>query len=141
MKTTSTLLALASGSLFTLAAGCTNNNCARAVTGTNGLPPVSSKKADCSSFFKITVTPAVFTSTVWATVTPFTVTPATITYTVVDSTQIVSVSSHKKPKRARGRICCDGGAVADSVTPHRTPSPPLQSPKYQRISDDKYRAA
>ena len=94
MKTTTTLLVLGLGLPLVLAAECRANNCARAVTGTAGLPPpVSSKRADCSSFFRITVTPAVFTSTVYETVTPFTVTPATVTETVTDSTQTNFVSA------------------------------------------------
>jgi len=41
--------------------GCTSNNCARAVTGTNaGQPPVTLRQSDCSSFMRKTVA---FTST------------------------------------------------------------------------------
>jgi hypothetical protein len=35
---------------------CNADNCARAVTGTNGLP-LSIKSSDCASFFAVTVTP------------------------------------------------------------------------------------
>ncbi|OIW30412.1 hypothetical protein CONLIGDRAFT_668434 [Coniochaeta ligniaria NRRL 30616] len=41
--------------------GCTSNNCARAVTGTNpGQPPLTVRQSDCSSFMRKTL---VFTST------------------------------------------------------------------------------
>jgi hypothetical protein len=37
---------------------CGGNNCDRAVTGTReGLPPIASRRADCSSFQLTTVTP------------------------------------------------------------------------------------
>lgn len=36
---------------------CAADNCARAVTGTATAPPLSSRKADCSSFLRRTVTP------------------------------------------------------------------------------------
>lgn len=38
--------------------GCNADNCARAVTGTrDGLLPITSRQADCSSFMRATVTP------------------------------------------------------------------------------------
>ncbi|KAH8777975.1 hypothetical protein BGZ57DRAFT_854011 [Hyaloscypha finlandica] len=40
------------------------NNCQRGVGGTAGVnPPLSSRLADCSSLFTVTVTPAVYTTT------------------------------------------------------------------------------
>jgi len=40
-------------------AACSDNNCARAVTGTRDKnPPLASRRADCSSFQLATVTPA-----------------------------------------------------------------------------------
>ena len=44
---------------------CAGNNCNRAITGTrDGLPPVSLRSADCSSFLRTTVTPAPTTVTI-----------------------------------------------------------------------------
>jgi len=38
---------------------CTpGNNCQRGVTGSGNKPPLSSRLADCSSFMRVTVTPA-----------------------------------------------------------------------------------
>jgi hypothetical protein len=51
------LVSLAFGSILEQRA-CAGNNCNRAVTGTrDGLPPLSSRSADCSSFLLTTVTP------------------------------------------------------------------------------------
>ncbi|KAL0940431.1 uncharacterized protein CTRU02_203194 [Colletotrichum truncatum] len=65
-------------SLATLALGsviekreCAGNNCNRQVTGTReGLLPISSRKADCSSFLQATVTPSPTTVTVTITAAP-----------------------------------------------------------------------
>ncbi|KAK6342052.1 hypothetical protein TWF730_001534 [Orbilia blumenaviensis] len=65
---------------------CNADNCARAVTGTAVKLALESRRADCSSFFRTTVTPDVFTEVVWETVTPFTVTPVTNTETVFVAT-------------------------------------------------------
>lgn len=44
---------------------CSGNNCNRQVTGTRpGLLPISSRKADCTSFLKTTVTPSPTTVTI-----------------------------------------------------------------------------
>ncbi|KAK6005728.1 hypothetical protein QM012_007370 [Aureobasidium pullulans] len=64
---------------------CNADNCARAVTGTaRASPPLASRLADCSSFQKVTITPAAVTSTI-------TITPSTsvITDTIVASSTIV----------------------------------------------------
>lgn len=51
-------VAAAMASVIERTNGCNADNCARAVTGTReGLPPISSRKADCSSFMRATVTP------------------------------------------------------------------------------------
>lgn len=51
-------VAAAMASVIERTNGCNADNCARAVTGTrDGLPPISSRKADCSSFMRATVTP------------------------------------------------------------------------------------
>ncbi|KAL6693311.1 hypothetical protein J3F84DRAFT_350715 [Trichoderma pleuroticola] len=51
--------------------GCNADNCARAVTGTrDGLLPITSRQADCSSFMQATVTPAPTTTTITITVDP-----------------------------------------------------------------------
>lgn len=56
------LLSLVSVAFATVALekrACAGNNCNRAVTGTNpGLPPASSRSADCSSYLLTTVTPS-----------------------------------------------------------------------------------
>ncbi|KAF6813524.1 hypothetical protein CSOJ01_04546 [Colletotrichum sojae] len=65
-------------SLVTLAFGsviekreCSGNNCNRQVTGTReGLLPLTSRKADCSSFLQATVTPSPTTVTVTVTAAP-----------------------------------------------------------------------
>ncbi|KAI8290766.1 hypothetical protein K4K59_006423 [Colletotrichum sp. SAR11_240] len=47
---------------------CSGNNCNRQVTGTrDGLLPITSRKADCSSFMQATVTPSPTTVTVTVT--------------------------------------------------------------------------
>jgi len=51
-------------------AGCNADNCARAVTGTNALPALSIRQADCSSFQLTTVTPSAVTVTNTVTITP-----------------------------------------------------------------------
>lgn len=51
-------IAAAMASVIERTNGCNADNCARAITGTReGLPPISSRKADCSSFMRATVTP------------------------------------------------------------------------------------
>ncbi|KAH6608241.1 lipase/esterase family protein [Trichoderma cornu-damae] len=51
--------------------GCNADNCARAVTGTrDGLLPITSRQADCSSFMLATVTPEATTTTITITVDP-----------------------------------------------------------------------
>ncbi|KAK7229422.1 hypothetical protein V2G26_001592 [Clonostachys chloroleuca] len=48
---------------------CAGDNCARQVTGTrDGLSPIESRKADCTSFQTSTVTPDAVTTTVTVTV-------------------------------------------------------------------------
>ncbi|KAF9874569.1 hypothetical protein CkaCkLH20_08132 [Colletotrichum karsti] len=50
---------------------CAGNNCNRQVTGTrDGLLPITSRKADCSSFMEATVTPSPTTVTVTVTAAP-----------------------------------------------------------------------
>ncbi|KAK2053778.1 hypothetical protein LY76DRAFT_581222 [Colletotrichum caudatum] len=50
---------------------CAGNNCNRQVTGTReGLLPISSRKADCTSFLQATVTPSPTTVTVTVTAAP-----------------------------------------------------------------------
>lgn len=45
-------------SFVAAALACSGDNCARQVTGTRaGLQDVASRKADCTSFMKATVTP------------------------------------------------------------------------------------
>ncbi|GJD04580.1 hypothetical protein ColKHC_13405 [Colletotrichum higginsianum] len=50
---------------------CSGNNCNRQVTGTReGLLPLTSRKADCSSFLQATVTPSPTTVTITVTAAP-----------------------------------------------------------------------
>ncbi|GKT87686.1 hypothetical protein Ct61P_05536 [Colletotrichum tofieldiae] len=50
---------------------CSGNNCNRQVTGTReGLLPITSRKADCSSFLQATVTPSPTTVTITVTAAP-----------------------------------------------------------------------
>lgn len=52
------LISLALGSVVEKRA-CAGNNCNRQVTGTrDGLLPITSRQADCSSFMQATVTPS-----------------------------------------------------------------------------------
>ncbi|MCJ1291374.1 hypothetical protein MMC34_002917 [Xylographa carneopallida] len=92
MKTTLLFLALLQYVSSSLAASCSADNCARAVTGTtNGLATQAAHKQDCSSFFAVTVTPGTTTITHTATITPATVTQ-TVTGAVVTQTVVVPVS-------------------------------------------------
>ncbi|KAL6901194.1 hypothetical protein GGI43DRAFT_383534 [Trichoderma evansii] len=64
-------VAAAAAGLIERTNGCNADNCARAVTGTrDGLLPISSRKADCSSFMRATVTPNAVTTTITVTVHP-----------------------------------------------------------------------
>ncbi|KAL7931741.1 hypothetical protein V8C35DRAFT_109065 [Trichoderma chlorosporum] len=90
--------------------GCNADNCARAVTGTrDGLLPITSRKADCSSFMLATVTPKAATTTITITVDPdYTAkvkrtAPAGSAVTVFPS----SIPEYASP--------CDSGAVYSSA--------------------------
>lgn len=51
------------------ASRCGGDNCARQITGTrDGLLPITSRQADCSSFLQTTVVPAAATTTVTVTI-------------------------------------------------------------------------
>ncbi|KAL7926366.1 hypothetical protein ACQKWADRAFT_280108 [Trichoderma austrokoningii] len=64
-------VAAAMASVIERTNSCNADNCARAVTGTReGLLPISSRKADCSSFMRATVTPQATTTTITITVHP-----------------------------------------------------------------------
>ncbi|KAK2011855.1 hypothetical protein LZ32DRAFT_322671 [Colletotrichum eremochloae] len=64
------LISLALGSVVEKRA-CAGNNCNRQVTGTReGLLPITSRQADCSSFLKATVTPSPTTVTITVTAAP-----------------------------------------------------------------------
>ncbi|KAK1476831.1 hypothetical protein CNYM01_05736 [Colletotrichum nymphaeae SA-01] len=64
------LVSLALGSVVEKRA-CAGNNCNRQVTGTrDGLLPITSRQADCSSFMQATVTPSPTTVTVTVTAAP-----------------------------------------------------------------------
>ncbi|MCJ1389204.1 hypothetical protein MMC18_002059 [Xylographa bjoerkii] len=93
MKTTFLSLAFLQCISACVAASCSADNCARAVTGTaNGLASQSSHKQDCSSFFDVTVTPGTTTFTHTATVTPTTVTQ-TVVQTVITQTVVAATAS------------------------------------------------
>ena len=69
------------------------DNCARAVTGTNlGPAAVSTHRADCSSFFAYTVTPDASTTTVIVTPPPITQTNYVVSAATVTSQAVVTVS-------------------------------------------------
>ncbi|CZS91976.1 uncharacterized protein RAG0_02542 [Rhynchosporium agropyri] len=100
MKSFTTLLFLAYGASVAVAAGCSADNCARAVTGNpRGIIAQSSAKKDCSAFLKATVYPSTVTSTVSVTVLPATATytsfstVATAILTVIDGTSTIVAST------------------------------------------------
>lgn len=58
MKAAVVLSFVAAATASLVERGCHGDNCARQVTGTRaGLTPIESRKADCTSFMKATVTP------------------------------------------------------------------------------------
>ncbi|EHK16144.1 uncharacterized protein TRIVIDRAFT_184567 [Trichoderma virens Gv29-8] len=90
--------------------GCHADNCARAVTGTReGLLPITSRQADCSSFMLATVTPEATTTTITITVDPE-VTPKI--KRAANNGSAVTVFPTSIPTYAAN---CDSGAVYSSA--------------------------
>ncbi|KAB5566245.1 hypothetical protein GE09DRAFT_1106038 [Coniochaeta sp. 2T2.1] len=118
-------LALLSGVLATTPnpTQCNANNCARAVTGTRSgkMPAVSSRQADCSSFMKVTVTPATSTATSTTTVTVTSIMPnkrdnlAIRQVTVVPSS-IPAYASDCSSAAAYSSACSCWGITATTTT-------------------------
>jgi hypothetical protein len=74
MKNILSLLTFIQGAAFAAAASCNADNCARAVTGTvYGAATSAAHRADCSSFFMVTITPATSTITITNTVSTTTI--------------------------------------------------------------------
>ncbi|PON22964.1 hypothetical protein TGAM01_v208219 [Trichoderma gamsii] len=103
--------------------GCNADNCARAVTGTrDGLPPISSRKADCSSFMRATVTPKATTTTITITVHPD-ITPKPkndINYAAatVHPTAVPAYASSCDGAKRYSSVCSCWGITATTVTAH-----------------------
>ncbi|KAG5924711.1 hypothetical protein E4U42_004562 [Claviceps africana] len=124
----STILCLAAagiaGALEARKPHCGGDNCARQVTGTRkGLTPLSSRKADCSSFMRTTIVPDATTITVTVTVEPdepVSLTKRGIEYraaTEVDHAVPTYASSCKKKGKYSSACSCWG------ITPVITTAP------------------
>ncbi|KAK1238085.1 hypothetical protein MKX08_002664 [Trichoderma sp. CBMAI-0020] len=103
--------------------GCNADNCARAVTGTReGLLPISSRKADCSSFMRATVTPEATTTTITITVHPD-ITPkpkndANYAAVTVYPTAVPAYASSCENAKQYSSACSCWGITANTVTAH-----------------------
>ncbi|PMD32576.1 hypothetical protein L207DRAFT_609174 [Hyaloscypha variabilis F] len=100
------------------------NNCQRGVGGTAGVkPPLSSRLADCSSLYTVTVTPATYTTTTTTSVPDLptlkkrtaTITPASSAVTV-SPTSVPSYATYCSSASAYYSACSCAGITGTTTT-------------------------
>ncbi|KYK56232.1 hypothetical protein DCS_08201 [Drechmeria coniospora] len=100
---------------------CGGDNCARQVTGTrDGLTPIESRKADCTSFMRSTVLPDAVTTTVTVTLDPSQTAPKlrrdATTVATATASVVPAYASGCKAASAYSSACACWGITAQLAT-------------------------